>query len=289
MNVLNTFYKSILIVCLLAAYACEDVIEIDVPSEEPRLIIDALFRLDLDQTSSRLEVRVSETNGFFETIPPANLMQISLSNLDNPLPDAVVFLEEEPGSGIYVKNLETAILTQDRWLLQIDFEDEFYVAQTTFFPAPPIENLVQGDGILFDEDDIEVQVTYSDFPDQDNFYIFDFGYGEYLATEDTFYQGQQFEFSYFYDGEDVMPGDEVTVSILGADADFYNYMNQLIEQSEDEVNPFQTPTLTVRGNFINATTIDNDNVFDNLENEGNFALGYFAMVQTFSQTITITE
>ena len=134
-----------------------------------------------------------------------------------------------------------------------------------------------------------VIITYTDLPEEDNYYVFDFGFGEYFASEDTFYQDQQFSFSYFYDEENVEVGTEVTVSILGADAEFYNYMNQLIEQSDDGFNPFQTPTLTVRGNFINATDIDNDETFDNVGNENNFALGYFALVQVFSESLVIEE
>lgn len=266
--------------------SCEDVIDVDTPTEDRRLIIDALIRIDTSEDLTELRVKVSETNGFFESIPPANLQQISLSNLDNPLPDTLVLLEEEPGSGVYVKLFETAPLLEDRWLLQIDFEDEFYLAEATFIPTAPIDSLVQGDGFVFDDDDTEVEVTFTDLPEADNYYVFDFGFGEFLATEDTFYQDQQFEFSYFYD-DPLDPGTELPISILGADAQFYNYMNQLIEQSEDDLNPFQTPTLTVRGNFINATDIDNDGTFDNVENEENFALGYFALVQVYTDTLII--
>lgn len=273
---------------LLALVSCEDVIEVDTPTGDRRLIIDALVRIDTSEVFTEVRVKVSETNGFFETIPPANLQQITLSNLDNPLPDAVVLLEESPGSGVYIKVLETAALTQDRWLLQIDFEDEFYLAESTFTPSTPIDMLEQGDGFVFDDDDTEVIITYTDIADQDNYYVFDFGFGEYIASEDTFYQDQQFSFSYFYD-DPLAVGTEIPISILGADAEFYNYMNQLIEQSEDDLNPFQTPTLTVRGNFINATDIDNDGTFNNLGNEDNFALGYFALVQVFTDSIVIEE
>lgn len=64
-------------------------------------------------------------------------------------------------------------------------------------------------------------------------------------------------------------------------------MNLLIEQSEGGFGPFETPSLTVRGNFINATNIDNDNNFDNVGDPNNFALGYFAIVQEFKQTIVL--
>ena len=136
---------------LLVLSSCEDVVDIDTPTGDRRLIIDALIRIDTSEAITEMRVVVSETNGFFETIPPANLQQITLSNLDNPLPDAVVFIEEEPGTGVYVKSLETALLLEDRWLLQIDFEDEFFLAETTFAPAPVIDQLEQGDGFVFDD------------------------------------------------------------------------------------------------------------------------------------------
>ncbi|WP_374958700.1 DUF4249 family protein [Gilvibacter sp.] len=267
-------------------HSCEDVIEVDTPTGDRRLIIDALIRIDTASAITEMRVVVGETNGFFETIPPANLQQITISNLDNPLPDAVVFNETEPG--VYVKSLQTELLMQDRWLLQIDFEDQFYLAEASFVAAPQIDQLEQGDGFVFDDDDQEIEVTFTDIAGEDNFYIFDFGFGEFLATEDTFYQDQQFVFSWFYD-DPFEVGTELPISILGADQEFYNYMNQLIEQSEDDLNPFQTPTLTVRGNFINATDIDNDETVDNVENEQNFALGYFALVQQNTSTIVIED
>ncbi|WP_420379729.1 DUF4249 family protein [Gilvibacter sp.] len=279
-------YIFLTLIAVFALSSCEDVIEVDTPTGDRRLIIDALIRIDTASAITEMRVVVGETNGFFETIPPANLQQITISNLDNPLPDAVVFNETEPG--VYVKSLQTELLMQDRWLLQIDFEDQFYLAEASFVAAPQIDQLEQGDGFVFDDDDQEIEVTFTDIAGEDNFYIFDFGFGEFLATEDTFYQDQQFVFSWFYD-DPFEVGTELPISILGADQEFYNYMNQLIEQSEDDLNPFQTPTLTVRGNFINATDIDNDETVDNVENEQNFALGYFALVQQNTSTIVIED
>jgi len=57
-------------------------------------------------------------------------------------------------------------------------------------------------------------------------------------------------------------------------------MNLLIDQSgQQDVGVFATPSVTVRGNFINATNIDNIDNFDNVDQSDNFALGYFAIVQ----------
>ncbi|KAA3620544.1 MAG: DUF4249 family protein [Flavobacterium sp.] len=289
---MKKYYKGIFTILALLVFmaSCQEVIEVDVPTEEPRLIIDALVRVDTNEAFTKVTVKVSETSSFFESIPAANLQQISLTNLDLPGGgiDPPVLNEEIPGSGIYSRVFDTDFLTQGSLFMQIDFEDKYYVATARFVPTVPIDNLVQGDGILFDEDDTEVIVTFTDSDERDDFYLFDFDFGNYLVTEDEFYQGQQFAFSYFYD-EALAVGDTLNISIMGVDEDFYTYMDQLILQSEEDFGPFETPALTVRGNFINATNIDNNNNFDNLNDINNFALGYFAIVQEYKESLVIEE
>ncbi len=281
------FYIGLLIIGA-GLTSCEDVIEVDLPSESPRLIIDALIRVDTLQTTTLVTVKVSETNSFFESLPPANLQQITLINLDFPLGgnDPPVLSEEDEGTGIYTRLFPTGYLTEGRLFLQIDFEDQFFVANAQFVPTVPIDSIENGEGGLFDEDDTEIIVTFTDAPDREDFNLFDFDFGNFLVTEDEFYQGQEFSFSYFYD-EVLNPGDELEVSIMGVDEDFAVYMDKLIEQSEGDFGPFETPSITVRGNFINATNIDNDGTFDNTNDPNNFALGYFAVVQEFKQTVVI--
>ncbi|MBT8254822.1 MAG: DUF4249 domain-containing protein [Flavobacteriaceae bacterium] len=282
-------YISFFILCIvLLSWSCEDVIEVQTPSEAPRLIVDALIRVDTTQTTNLVRVKVSETNNFFGTVPPADLQQITMSNLDNPGGDEQVLLEESPGSGIYSKLFPTDQLVNDRWFLQIDFEDEFYVANARFQPSVPFDSVVQGDQTLFNEDDTEIILSYTDFPDREDYYLFDFDNNNFFASEDTFYRGQSFSFSYFYD-DNLQTGDELEISILGINEDFYNYMNLLIDQSNEAASPFVTPSVTVRGNIINATEIDNDSIFNNLNNSNNFALGYFAIAQEFKTTITIED
>lgn len=283
----KSLYFMSLLILFVGVSSCEDVIDVDLPTESPRLIIDALIRVDTTVATTLVTVKVSQTNSFFETIPPVNLQQITLTNLDFPLggTDPPVLNEIEAGSGVYSRLLPTDYLTQGRLFLQVDFEDAFYVATTQFVPTVPIDSLENGDGILFDEEDTEVIVTFTDDPNRDDYNLFDFGFGNFLVTEDEFYQGQEFSFSYYYE-EELNPGDEVEVSIMGLDKDFAQYMDKLIEQSEGG-GPFETPTITVRGNFINATNIDNDGTFDNTNDIDNFALGYFAVVHEFKQTLVI--
>lgn len=280
-------YKiGIVFTTILLLASCEDVIDVDLPENEPRLVIDALIRVDTTQPTTLVQVKVSETSAFFDATPPANLQQITMSNLDNPGGDNQVLNEESPGSGIYSEVFPTEELIRDRWFLQIDFEDRFFVAEAKMQFAVPIDNLEIGDEILFDEEDTELIVTFTDNGDREDFYLFDFFNGDFLPSEDTFYNGQEFTFSYFFD-EGVETGSVLPVSIMGVDEEFYNYMNLLLEQSEGGFGPFQTPSITVRGNFINATNIDNQNNFDNVNDPNNYALGYFAIVQEFTEEIVV--
>ena len=80
---------------------------------------------------------------------------------------------------------------------------------------------------------------------------------------------------------------KVDISLLGVDKPFYDYMDQLIVQAEGNQGPFQTPSATVRGNIINITDIDTTGSLDTIENSNNFALGYFAVCETFETSIIL--
>lgn len=277
------------LVALLFLSSCEDVVQIETPAEEPRLVVDALIRIDTTLVSNLVRVKLTQTAPFFGTIEPAQVDQITLSNLDNPGGDNQVLLEEEPGSGIYSKLFPTEELIRDRWFLQIDWQGELFVAESRFIPTVPIDNLEQGTGFLGDEEETELIITYTDDPDRDDFYVIDFDLANFVTTRDEFNQGQQFSFSFFYDEDEVAPGDELEISILGADERFFDYMRQIVDQADNDGGPFATPTLTVRGNMINATDIDNDGTFDNVDNTDNFALGYFILSHAFTENITIED
>ena len=269
-------------------WGCEDVVDVETPSEPPRLSLDALIRLDLSQTTQRVKVKAGLTGSFFGEPQPATLSLITIANPEKPNtfenPNYIVLEESAPG--VYEGFKNTDFFTSGELLLQVEYEDQIYLARTRFVPTVPIDSLAQGDGTLFNGDETEVIVSFTDDGDRDDFYLFDFDFNEYLVTEDEFYQGQQFTFSYFYDGN-LEPGMEVEISIMGVDEGLYAYMDQLIEQAGDLQGPFQTPAATVRGNIINATDIDNIDSFDNVDNPNNFVLGYFAVVQELKSSITI--
>lgn len=294
--------KRLIVILLIYStlISCEDVIDVELPPDVPKINIDALFRVDITEEFIPVEVKITRTNSFMDEIPVTNVENIiiiveELDEFDRIIESNFSFLAQVvEGSGIYVpdpntsreERIRTSILDKKlRFWLSIRHEEKFYLAQTRYVPSVPIDSILQGDGTLFSDDETEVIVTFTDDPSRNNYYVFDFDLTEYLVSEDTFYQGQEFTFSYYYD-QTFEPGTQLEISILGADDVFYNYMDQLIEQ-RDLQGPFQTPVSTVRGNIFDATGIDNRDLFDNVQRPGEFPLGYFAIVQEYKSSLII--
>ena len=290
-------------VLVFILFSCEDVVDVDLPETQTRLIVDGLIRVDTTEQFLPVRIKFSETNDFFSDISPTQVESAQIVyGVPNPdAPELFDFLatsvlaEESPGSGIYVpdpnftsdQRIPTASVTAETiFILLVTHNDRNYLARTPYSQTVPIDNITQGTDVLFDEEDTEIVITITDKPDEDNFYVFDFGFGEFLALDDQFIDGQEFEFSYFFD-ENLEPNDIAQISILGADLDFFNYMNLLIEQTDSNRGVFDTPAITVRGNVFDITDLDNVNVLDNVERPELFALGYFAVVQEFKDAITI--
>lgn len=281
--------------------SCEDTIDVDLPELETRLVVDGLLRVDKSEAFVDVRITMRETSIFFDENQPTQVEDPVISYgvlTDEGMFESLSFsnlVEEEPGTGVYVPDPNFSSDQRIRtsaaepgvvFILQVTHNGKRYFAQTEYAPTVPIDNLEQGEDTFIDDEDTEIKVTFTDDGDSDNFYVFDFMNGEFLTVEDEFFQGQQFQFSYFYDDK-LTAGDEVTVSILGATEDFYNYMDLVLEQTQNNGGVFQTPVATVRGNVFDVTGLDNITILDNVERPNDYALGYFAVVQEYSRSITI--
>lgn len=277
--------KKLLYIVILSVslFACEDVIDVDLPVNSARLNVDALIRIDIDSPTTTFQVKTNLTNSFFEEVQPAEIESITITNQDyvpaSTLDQNFISLVQvAPGTYEGFKN--TDFFTSGVLELNITHNDQMYSATTTFVPSSPIISLEQGDGTLFTGNETEVKITFTDDETRHDFYLVDLDFEDYLVTEDEFYNGQTFNFSYFYD-ENVEAGSIINISLLGIDEPFFNYMNQLIVQAGGNQGPFQTPVATVRGNLINITSTNEE------ENTANFALGYFSVNQAFKASITL--
>ncbi|AVR43907.1 hypothetical protein C7S20_00685 [Christiangramia fulva] len=276
--------KILSLLCLFLI-SCEDVIEVQTENTDKRLIIDGLILVDPNQQTTPVAIKASISSGFFEELKPAKLSNIYL-RLENG--GYINLFELQPNSGIYQPSgdevfpgeISTSILINQKISLVLEYNGETYQAEYEYTPTVPLDNLEFGNGDLFQGDETEVKVSFTDKAGRADYYLFDFDYNNYFVSKDEFYDGQEFEFSYFYD-EDLPPGEQVEVKIIGINKDFYNYMSQIIVQSNTEFNFFQTPVATVRGNIFNVSRINNDvNLLEN------FPLGYFAICGFDSARIT---
>lgn len=259
---------------------CEDVVEIDVPEGTPRLIIDASFEFYLSESPQSIEgfVRLSESSPFFdEDIPAVNDATVFIKNLSD---NTVIDFENINANGVYIPNntnINELIPDFDiDYQLTVIHNGETYTAVNRLYPSVPIDNIEQGDDTLFDEDETEVIITFTDDGSRDDFYLFDFDLNLIEVSEDRFYQGQEFSFSYFY--EEMAVGQDITIKILGISERYHDYAEQVIELSDqDSGGPFQVPPSITRGNIINTTNSDN------------FPLGYFNLSEAYRFDFTIQE
>ncbi|WP_405414305.1 DUF4249 domain-containing protein [Maribacter sp. Asnod1-A12] len=296
-----------IILIITSLVSCEDVIDVELPEGDNRLVVNGVIRVDKTQEFLPVEITMTESSSFFENnsvaLVESAIILYGTPNSDDPLilegGGISNLAEVESGSGKWVpdpsfdsdQRIRVGNINEgDVFQLIITTDDEQYLATTTYVKSVPIDSLEQGDETLFSGDETEVIVTFTDPGESNDFYLLDLDFGEFLVTEDEFYQGQTFVFSYFYDNElELDTSSVVDISLLGVDESFYNYMNQIIVQSGGDQGPFQTPAATVRGNIINITDIDNDEVVDNVEQSDNFALGYFAIIEEYKDSIVITN
>ena len=283
--------------------SCEDVIDVDLPETETRLVVNGIVRVDITQEFANVKIRFTESSSFFDdnTIAQVESAVILVGESDPEDPfnlnfGTSILKEFVPGTGIYEPDtvgndvddrIRTDFLNPNTtFFLIVEYQGRRYAGQTMYAPTVPIDNLEQGDETLFDDDDTEIKVTITDIPEEENYYVFDFQEGEFLALDDQFIDGQEFEFSFFPE-RDLSPGEELQVGILGADQQFFNYIDLLVEQTENDGGVFETPAATVRGNMFDVTGLDNREIFDNVGRPDSFALGYFAVIQELNQTIII--
>ncbi len=257
--------------------SCQDIVQVDVPLGTPRLVIDASFELYLSETPVATEggVRLTLSAPFFEEeIPTVSNAIVFITNLES---NEVIDFEESGELGFYVPENGSFIPEfGNDYQLTVDYEGETYTAVTRLIPTVAIDDVQQGDGTLFEGDETEVIVSFTDDGSRDDFYLFDFDFSLFSPSEDRFYQGKTFNFSYFY--ENPMAGKDVTIKILGIDERYFNYTSILIEQSEqDGGNPFSTPPVTIRGNIVNT------------DNPDNYALGYFNLSEADRFIFSIQE
>ena len=243
--------------------SCEEVVEVDLDTAAPRLVIDASLRWIKGTAGNEQVVRLSTTTAYFsDTIPPVFGATVSVSDQSN---NTFQFIEV-PQTGQYICNDFIPVLNAT-YTLTVVYQGQTFAANEILKPVPSFDFVQQNNEGGFTGEDIEIKAFFTDDGATDDFYLFGFlptyaAIPRYDLAEDKFFQGNQI-FSIF-SSEGLSSEDNVLISIAGISERYYNYMNILIAiAGSNGGSPFQSPPATVRGNIVNTS------------DDNNYALGYF--------------
>lgn len=268
-------YIALFITIVTLFTSCEDVVDIDLNSTDPRLVIEASINWEKGTLGNEQKIKLTLTAPYYDVeITPANGANVTVVDSNNNIYNFI----EDGITGIYRNSTFTPILNET-YTLTINYQSEVYTATEILVPVVAIDYIEQEDEGGFLGDEIELKAYYTDPGNEENYYFFEFlntnitNIPDLEVYDDEFSDGNQI-FG-FYSHKDIEVGDLVAINIYGTSERFYNYMSILIEQSGENNGPFETQPTTVRGNCINQT------------NPENFPLGYFRLSETDSINYTV--
>lgn len=264
-----------LTITLLFFVGCEEVINADLNTAEPRLVIDASINWKKGTDGAVQKIILSTTTGFYgNVIPKVSGATVSIKSSEN----LNYVFSEIPNTGEYqCTNFKPII--GETYILTVVYKGETYTATETMQSVTPIYNIQQNNNGGFSGKDYEIIVNFKD-PMDKNFYMVKFfpdiyKTPVYQVIGDEYTNGNQK--SWNFSDEDLKQGNTIAITHYGISESYYNYMSKLISIASSSAggSPFQTPPATVRGNIVNQTNIDN------------YALGYFSLSEVDYQNYVI--
>lgn len=268
----------VLFALIMSLFSCEDVIEVAVQNSTPRLVIDAQFNVFTKEESPRLEggVRLSfSANYFDQEVPMVKDASVVITHLNSGREYPLFYSDSE---GLFLP--ETINFLTD---LHSDYEikvvhsGQTYIGTTQFIPVPPILKAEQGNKTLFSGDETEIILAFQDFPEREDYYLYDFGQNIYRPIEDRFFQGEAFVFSHFYTSDEVAVGDLITIKAHGVSEAYYDYFNLILSLTDGNGGPFQSLPASSRGNMVNITEPEN------------YPLGFFFISESDQRQLLIED
>ena len=269
---------ALFICCSIFLFNCEEVVEIDVPTGTPKLVIEALFEVYFEEipVSTNTIVKLRLSAGYFdEELPVVTNAIVTLEDLST---NSIISFEDVDFDGNYIPT--SAFIPEDdvEYELSVTYNNEVYKGKASKTKTPLFINVEQGSKTLFSGNETEVIVEFSDDALEDNFYLFDFSNNLYLSIEDRFFNGSDYNFSFFYQEEEVEIPSDVLIKMAGVSQDYYTYFRVLTNQSgQSGGGPFQTTPSSLLGNIVNTSNADN------------FPLGYFNISEMATYTLSLTE
>lgn len=262
--------------------SCEDTINVDVPTAEARLVVEASLDWEKGTTGNVQSISLSMSTPFFDTNQDTSVTGaiVTVTNEDS----GEVFPFDDNNDGTYSTSTFVPILN-NTYHLEIVYDGETYEATETLMSVSDINEVNQSIEGGFDDELLELNLYFTDPANIENFYLIKYDVeGDlfpYLEdVSDEFTDGNEIhDFLEKDDDEDseetpFEAGDVVNISLYGISEQYYNFIRLLIEQHGSQGDPFSSTAALIRGNCINPTNPDN------------YAFGYFRVTEVDTATYT---
>ncbi|MFT4801855.1 MAG: hypothetical protein ACI93N_001630 [Flavobacteriaceae bacterium] len=277
---MNTYFNYIVLIIILTFTSCTDVIEVDVPTEEPRLVIEASINWEKGTDGNSQTIKLSKSTPYFDSNGNVPVLGASVKITNDT--DGSVFIFTDNNDGNYSTD-SFVPLVNNSYTLEVINEGETFIAQENLNTVVDILDVYQSTDKFF-QDVLEVNFDFLDPEDEVNYYYIKFQeQADLLPTlldfKDEFVNGNLITiFNERQEDEDInqaeyAPGDVVDIEFYGISKRYYDYISILINQSESG-GPFDTTPVALRGNCTNETNPDS------------YAYGYFRITQVSKVTYT---
>ncbi len=279
---MKTYIKSIVLLLFIVVTACEDVIDVKVPTSTPRLVVEASLDWQKGTTGNQQTISLTTSTPYFDNDGNSAVTNatVTVTNIDSG--ETYNFVNQNNGN-YTINDFEPVI--NDTYSLEIVYNNETYIATEKLVPVSPIKRVEESLEGGFEDDVLDVSIFWDDPADEENFYLLKFyEQGDIVASFETspdeFVNGNELDEFFEKEKDDsdefheFNSGDVVELTLYGISKEYDHYMNILIEQYDAAGDPFSTIPGRLKGNCVNET------------NPGNFAFGYFRLSEFDTVTYT---
>lgn len=248
---------------LVAAAACERVVEVDVEEAPKRLVVEGRILRTQGAASPDQTIRLSLTNAYFDSSPPPPATGATVRVTDN-FSTTTTFFETSPG--VYSTPFLTGVVGRV-YTLSVEYGGEFYEAIDTLRAVAPIDTLYFMPPIpdFGGPGGLRATIDFTETPGRENWYLWeqlvngkrllgpDSLFRLPLASNDLGIDGRELlEFQPF-SGQPVVSKDTVVMRQFGISRGMFSYYTAMGEQTTNDGSPFAVPPSSVRGNVRNLT------------------------------------
>ena len=183
---------------------------------------------------------------------PATVLLKDLTN------DIDIIFEDNNSDGNFLPVNPFIPIENVDYELNIFYNEDLYQSQSQLITTTGFSEVYQGNSTLFTGEEIEVNVSFIDDVNTENNYLFNFSNDLFLPIQDRFFNGSTYNFSFFFQEDEVEIPSTVLIKMSGVTKEYLTYFNVLISQSGQQAGgPFETIPSSLLGNIVNTTNNKN--------------------------------